>query len=209
MVWCFAQTFVGNKYGPLVLPMELSSTDFHGIKAAASELGKGRSTELLCSLSVRTDTPTVSFLDVKLFEQWYVLDESIAPAFYKLRDPDESYSNLLSRSISTYDLNTRDNEEWNDVYVTLVDLFLSVMHEKSNVKSTEEIQLSSAVEMLFHFSMKLSSSGCMCILRQFDGRFSFSDFRWVLWRSHGDTHFLGDHRRSQCPYSLSILRGLN
>lgn len=30
--------------------MELSSTDFHAIKAAASELGKGRSTELHCSL---------------------------------------------------------------------------------------------------------------------------------------------------------------
>ncbi len=110
-------------------------------------------------------------LDVKLLEQWYLLDDKLSPPVYKLKDPDESFSNILSRSVSTYDLNTRENQEWNEAYVNLVDLFLSVLHDKSNVKSIHDIQLLSGVEMLFNFSTKLSSSGCMCVSRQFDGMF--------------------------------------
>jgi hypothetical protein len=39
------------------------------------------------------------------------------------------------------------------------------------MKSSHDIQLISAVEMLFNYSTKLSTSGCMCVLRQFDGMF--------------------------------------
>ena len=110
-------------------------------------------------------------LDVKLLERWYLFEEKLSPSVYKLKDPDENFTNILSRSLSTYDLNTRENQEWNEAYTILVDLFLSVLYEKSNSKSTYDIPLLSSVEMLFNFSTKLSSSGCMCILRQFDGMF--------------------------------------
>jgi hypothetical protein len=95
---------------------------------------------------------------------------------YKLKDPDDSFSNILSRSISTYDLNLRENQEWNEAYVNLVDLFLSVLHDKSNIKLIHDIQLLSGVEILFNYAAKLSSSGCMCVLRQFDGK----DFFYFL-----------------------------
>ena len=88
---------------------------------------------------------------------------------YKLKDPDDNFSNILSRSISTYDLNMRENQEWNEAYVNLVDLFLSVLHDKSNIKLIHDIQLLSGVELLFNYAAKLSSSSCMCVLRQFDG----------------------------------------
>jgi hypothetical protein len=116
--------------------------------------------------------------DIKLFEQWYVLDEKNSPPVYKLKDPDEHYSNILSRSISNYDLNIRENQEWNEVYNNLIDLFTSVFHEKSTtMKSSHDIQLISAVEILFNYSTKLSPSGCMCVLRQFDGMFfKINDF---------------------------------
>jgi hypothetical protein len=39
----FLLTFVGNKYGPIVLPIELSTIDFNNIKNSASDLGKGKS----------------------------------------------------------------------------------------------------------------------------------------------------------------------
>ncbi len=110
---------------------------------------------------------------MKLLEQWYLLDEKISPPIYKFKDPDDNFSNLLSRSISTYDLNTQENQDWNEVYTTLIDLFLSVFHEKSNMKSMHDIQLISGVEMLFNYSTKLSSSGCLCVLRQFDGMLNF------------------------------------
>ena len=37
----FFITFVGNKYGHIVLPMELSASDFNNIKNSAGDLGKG------------------------------------------------------------------------------------------------------------------------------------------------------------------------
>ncbi|CAF0782326.1 unnamed protein product [Adineta ricciae] len=143
----FLLTFVGNKYGHIVLPIELSVMDFNNVKNSATDLGK----------------------DVKLLERWYLFDDKSSPSIYKLKDPDESFINLSARSLSTYDLNTRENLEWNEAYTHLVDLFLSVAHEKSNSKILHDIPLLSGVEMLFNFSTKLSSSGCMCVLRQFDG----------------------------------------
>lgn len=77
--------------------------------------------------------------------------------------------------MSTYDASIREQQEWNDVYMNLADLFISVLHEKSNLKSKNDasslhdIQLLSGVETLFSYAAKLSSSGCMCALRQFDG----------------------------------------
>jgi len=38
----FLLTFVGNKYGQIVLPIELSTIDFNNIKNSASDLEKGR-----------------------------------------------------------------------------------------------------------------------------------------------------------------------
>jgi hypothetical protein len=38
----FSMTFIGNKYGEIVLPTELSTTDFNNIKNSASDLGKGK-----------------------------------------------------------------------------------------------------------------------------------------------------------------------
>ena len=73
----------------------------------------------------------------------------------------------------------RENQEWIDVYTNLSDLFISVLHEKSNFKSKNDvsslhdIQLLSGVETLFNYATKLSPSGCMCILRQFDGMHIF------------------------------------
>ncbi len=73
----------------------------------------------------------------------------------------------------------REKQEWNDAYTNLADLFISVLHEKSNSKSKHDasslhdIQLLSGVEMLFNYAVKLSSSGCMCVIRQFDGIFDF------------------------------------
>ena len=115
------------------------------------------------------------YSDVKLLERWYLLDDKLSPPAYKLRDPDEDFTNIYSRSISTYDLSQRENQEWTEAYSSLVDLFLTVLHEKSNLKSKHEnsslheIQLLSGVEMLFNYASKLSPSGCMYILRQFDG----------------------------------------
>ncbi|CAF4583710.1 unnamed protein product, partial [Rotaria sp. Silwood1] len=143
----FLLTFVGNKYGQIVLPIELSTIDFHNIKNSASDLGK----------------------DIKLLEEWYLLDDKLSPPMYKLKDPDENFSTIPSRSISTYDINSCENQEWNEAYFNLVDLFLSVLNEKSNMKSMHDIQLLSYVEMLFNYSIKLSPSGSMCILRQLDG----------------------------------------
>jgi len=37
----FFLTFVGNKYGQIVLPIEISTVDFNNIKNSASDLGKG------------------------------------------------------------------------------------------------------------------------------------------------------------------------
>ncbi|CAF1269382.1 unnamed protein product [Adineta steineri] len=135
----FLLNFIGNKYGQIVLPIELSTTDFNNIKNSAADLGK----------------------DVKPLERWYVLDDKLSPSIYKLKDPDENSTNVSSRSLSTYDLNTHENLEWNEAYITLVDLFLSVQYEKSNVKSMYDIPLLSSVEMLFNYSTKLSSSGCL------------------------------------------------
>ncbi|CAF0993322.1 unnamed protein product [Adineta steineri] len=135
----FLLNFIGNKYGQIVLPIELSTTDFNNIKNSAADLGK----------------------DVKPLERWYVLDDKLSPSVYKLKDPDENSTNVSSRSLSTYDLNTHENLEWNEAYITLVDLFLSVQYEKSNVKSMYDIPLLSSVEMLFNYSTKLSSSGCL------------------------------------------------
>jgi hypothetical protein len=39
------------------------------------------------------------------------------------------------------------------------------------MKSVHDIQLLSGIEILFNYSTKLSPSGCMCVLRQFDGMF--------------------------------------
>lgn len=113
-------------------------------------------------------------LDVKLLERWYLLDDKLSPPVYRLRDPDEDFANILSRSTSTYDLSQRENQEWNDAYTSLIDLFISVLHDKSSkskheTSSLHDIQLFSGVEMLFNYASKLSPSGCMCILRQFDG----------------------------------------
>ncbi|CAF4666138.1 unnamed protein product [Rotaria sp. Silwood1] len=149
----FLLTFVGNKYGSVVLPTELSTTDFNNIKNVASDLNK----------------------DVKLLERWYLLDDKLLPPAYKLKDPDEDFSNILSRTISTYDISARETQEWNDVYTSLADLFISVLNERPNLKSKHDtsslydIQLLSGVEILFNYAAKLSPSGCMCILRQFDG----------------------------------------
>ncbi|CAF2527174.1 unnamed protein product [Rotaria sp. Silwood2] len=149
----FFLAFVGNKYGSVVLPAELSTTDFNNIKNVASDLNK----------------------DVKQLERWYLLDDKLLPPAYKLKDPDEDFSNILSRTISTYDISTRESQEWNDVYTGLAELFISVLNEKSNFKSKHDIsslydiQLLSGVEILFNYAAKLSPSGCMCILRQFDG----------------------------------------
>ena len=112
-------------------------------------------------------------LDIKLLEQWYLLDDTFSPPIYKLRDPDENFSNTPARSISTYDINTCENQEWNEAYCYLVDLFSSVLNEKSNMKSIHDIQLMSGVEILFNYATRLSPSGCMCILRQFDGMKEF------------------------------------
>ena len=38
----FSITFIGNKYGQIVLPIELSTMDFNTIKNSAADLGKGR-----------------------------------------------------------------------------------------------------------------------------------------------------------------------
>ncbi|CAF1516052.1 unnamed protein product [Rotaria magnacalcarata] len=149
----FLLTLVGNKYGSVVLPIELSTTDFNNIKNIASDLNK----------------------DVKLLERWYLLDDKLLPPAYKLKDPDDEFSNLLSRTVSTYDISIRESQEWNDVYVNLADLFVSVLHEKPSLKSKHDtssmydIQLLSSVEMLFNYAAMLSPSGCMCVLRQFDG----------------------------------------
>ncbi|CAF0919781.1 unnamed protein product [Rotaria sordida] len=155
----FLLTFVGNKYGQIVLPIELSTIDFNNIKNSATDLGK----------------------DIKLLEQWYLLDDKLSPPIYKLKDPDENFSNIPSRSISTYDINACENQEWNEAYGNLVDLFLSVVNEKSNIKSMHDIQLLSYVEMLFNYSIKLSPSGSMCILRQLDG---------LNEKSKGNEHYI-------------------
>lgn len=73
-------------------------------------------------------------------------------------------------------MHQREKHEFNDIYTSLADLFLSVLNEKTSSKlkhdssTLHEIQLLSGVEMLFNYAMKLSNSGCMCILRQFDGK---------------------------------------
>jgi len=114
-------------------------------------------------------------LDFQLLERWYLLDDKLSPPAYKLKDPDEEFSNILSRSASTYDISIRENQEWTDVYTSLVDLFVTILHEKSSLKSKHDtsslhdIQLLSGIEMLFNYAAKLSPSGCMCVLRQFDG----------------------------------------
>lgn len=38
----FLLNFIGNKYGPIVLPIEISTVDFNNIKNSASDLGKGK-----------------------------------------------------------------------------------------------------------------------------------------------------------------------
>lgn len=106
---------------------------------------------------------------MKILEQWYVFDEKISPSIYRLKNPDETYGNILSRSMSKYDLNLRENHEWNEAYNSLIDIFSSVFHEKSNLKMSHELQLLSAVEILFNYASKISPSTCMCVLRQFDG----------------------------------------
>ena len=149
--------------------MELSPTDFNNIKNLASDLNKGK------AASVRPNAEQFIVLDVKLLERWYLLDDKLSPPVYRLRDPDEDFANILSRSTSTYDVSQRENQEWNDAYTSLIDLFVTVLHDKSTSKSKHEtsslhdIQLFSGVEMLFNYATKLSPSGCMCILRQFDG----------------------------------------
>jgi hypothetical protein len=111
-------------------------------------------------------------LDVKLLERWYLLDDKLSPPAYKLKDFDEEFSHILSRSTSTYELTFREKQEWNDVYTNLADLFINVLHNsksKHDTSSLHDIQLLSGVEMLFNYAVKLSPSGCMCVLRQFDG----------------------------------------
>lgn len=74
----------------------------------------------------------------------------------------------------------RETQEWNDVYTNLADLFISVLHEKPNLKSKHDtssiydIQLLSGVEILFNYAAKLSPSGCMCVLRQFEGMYTYN-----------------------------------
>ncbi|CAF4258353.1 unnamed protein product, partial [Rotaria magnacalcarata] len=89
----------------IVLPIELSTPEYNNIKNAASDLGK----------------------NIKLLEEWYLLDDKSSPSMYKLKDPDENFSDIPPRSISTYDLNTCENHEWNEAYMYLADLFLSVL----------------------------------------------------------------------------------
>ena len=36
---------MGNKYGPIVLPIELSTTDFVNIKNIATDLNKGKTSD--------------------------------------------------------------------------------------------------------------------------------------------------------------------
>lgn len=130
----------------------------------------------------------IFWLDIKLLERWYLLDDKLHPPTYKLKDLDEEYSNVLSRSTSAYDINQREKQEWNDAYINLSDLFISVLHEKSNSKSKHDtsslhdIQLVSGVEMLFNYAVKLSPSGCMCILRQFEGMHLISCFELFYYR---------------------------
>ena len=38
----FLLTFIGNKYGHIVLPIELPTIDFNNIKTSATDLGKGK-----------------------------------------------------------------------------------------------------------------------------------------------------------------------
>ena len=176
----FLLTFVGNKYGHIVLPIELSVMDFNNVKNSATDLGKGSVPHFMWIISF-----ALTYLDVKLLERWYLFDDKASPSIYKLKDPDENFINLSARSLSTYDLNTRENLEWNEAYTHLVDLFLSVAHEKSNSKILHDIPLLSGVEMLFNFSTKLSSSGCMCVLRQFDGMLTFTFVeKRIKWFSH-------------------------
>ena len=152
------------------MPIELSTTDFGNIKNIASDLNKGR-----YSPRFTMKSKTVDISDVKLLERWYLLDDKLSPPAYKLKDPDEDFPNILSRSSSTYDTSIREYQEWNEIYLSLSDLFMSVLHEKSSLKSKHdsaslhEIPLLSGVEMLFNYAAKLSASGCMCIFRQFDG----------------------------------------
>lgn len=163
----FLQNFVGNRYGSLVLPIELSTNEFQTIKNGAMDLGKGKTKKTTRRLPFSNSIET--FLDVKLFERWYLFDEKFAPSSYRLKNPDEIYSNLFSRSNSTYELNSKENHEWIDVYNNLIDIFVSVLHDKPNSKGNSEILLLSANEIFFQNAMKLSPLGCLCVLRQFDG----------------------------------------
>ncbi|CAF1390242.1 unnamed protein product, partial [Didymodactylos carnosus] len=118
----FLLTFVGNKYGNLVLPHELSTTDFNHIKNLASDSGK----------------------DVKLLEKWYILDDKVSPSIYKLKNPDNEYNHILCRSASTYDLSVKDNREWQDSYTSLIEIFTQILQEtstkeKTNMKTKQEI----------------------------------------------------------------------
>lgn len=114
-------------------------------------------------------------LDVKLLERWYLLDDKLSPPAYKLKEPDEDFGHILCRSATTYETSVREHHEWNEIYTSLADLFVSVLQEKSSLKlkhdppSSHDIPLLSGVEMLFNYAAKLSPSGCMCIFRQFDG----------------------------------------
>lgn len=112
-------------------------------------------------------------LDVKLLERWYLLDDKLSPPAYKLKDFDEEFSHLFSRSSSTYEISQREKQEWYEISNNLADLFLSVLYNsksKHDTSSLHDIQLFSAVEMLFNHAMKFSPSGWMSISRQFDGR---------------------------------------
>ncbi|CAF0762315.1 unnamed protein product, partial [Didymodactylos carnosus] len=149
----FLLTFVGNKYGNLVLPVELSTTDFNNIKNLAIDLGK----------------------DFKLLENWYILDDKVSPSIYKLKNPDDEYNHILC--------SVNDNQEWQNVYTSLIEIFTQILYEmppkdvkekintktKQEINSLQDIQLLSGVETLFNFGLKQSTSGCMCIIRQFDG----------------------------------------
>lgn len=95
---------------------------------------------------------------MKLVERWYVGDEK---SNYRLKDPDEVYSNLISRSVSTLDLHIIENEEWNENYNNLIEIFLNV----------QQNNLLSVGETIWNFSMKISSSSCLFVLRQIDGKF--------------------------------------
>lgn len=110
---------------------------------------------------------------MKLLERWYLLDDKLSPPAYRLKDFDEEFSHLLTRTISTYEISQREKLEWNEIYNNLADLFLSVLHNsksKHDTSSLHDIQLNSSVEMLLNHAMKLSSSGCICLMRQFDGK---------------------------------------